>query len=514
MTAATAVSHRALLEVSGLSKRFFGVEVLKQVSFSVGEGEVVGLIGENGSGKSTTMNLINGTLRADGGNMVIQGRPYSPQNAHDATVAGIALIHQELNLFSNLSVAENLSIKSFPRRFGRLPFIDRRAVFTAAADLLAEVQLDVDPRTPVSLLAPGERQLVEIAKALALKPRLLIFDEPTTSLTARESERLFALVERLRAKGMGMIYVSHILEDVRRLCSKIVILRDGRMADGAPTCEMDISRMVHGMLGRPVDELFPVRSPSRIQPTLALEVNALTRPGQVKDINIRVARGEVVGLAGLMGSGRSETARSIFGLDLISAGEVRIGGHVVEPLSPIRCMAAGAAFLTEDRRGDGLLMPESIERNVELAYLSDLPAGPLSTVPVKKVSGATADLARSMHIRAHNLDSQPVQSLSGGNQQKVVLAKWLLRKPNLLILDEPTRGIDIGARSEIYLLIEQLAAHGTGVLMISSDMDELFGTCDRILVIAHGEIVSAFDGPDYSRAEVLAAAMRPQAGAH
>lgn len=514
MTATTSHPHRPLLEVKDLSKRFFGVEVLKQVSFSVNEGEVVGLIGENGSGKSTTMNLINGTLRADGGGMAVEGRPYSPQNAYDATAAGIALIHQELNLFSNLSVAENLSIKAFPLRFGLLPLIDRKAVLKAAKDLLAEVQLDLDPRTPVSLLAPGERQLVEIAKALALKPRLLIFDEPTTSLTARESERLFALVERLRAKGMGMIYVSHMLEDVRRLCKKIVILRDGKMADGAPTEEMDIPRMVQGMLGRPVDELFPPRTQGRIRREAALEVKALTRPGQIKDINIHVARGEVVGIAGLMGSGRSETARAIFGLDPVSSGEVRIGGKVVERPSPISCMAAGAAFLTEDRRGDGLLMSESIERNVELAYLSDLPAGPLSRVPEKTITEATAKMSHSMRMRAHNLDSQPVQSLSGGNQQKVVLAKWLLRTPSLLILDEPTRGIDIGARSEIYLLIEQLAAKGAGVLMISSDMDELFGTCDRVLVMAHGEIVGAFDGPDYPRAQVLAAAMRPQIGAH
>ncbi|WP_052952553.1 sugar ABC transporter ATP-binding protein [Devosia psychrophila] len=436
-----------LLELRQVSKQFFGVTVLKQMSLTVHAGEVVGMVGENGSGKSTTMNLISGILRADGGEMLVDGAAYAPLNAKDAVEAGIGLIHQELNLFANLSIAENLAIRQFPKRWPGLPFIDGAKMRRDATAILAEVGLELDPRTPVNLLPPGERQLVEISKALAQRPRLLIFDEPTTSLTSREAERLFALVDRLRRDGIGMIYVSHILEDVLRLCDKVAVLRDGALVDNAPNAEMDVQRLVRGMLGRPVEELFPARTAPLARHVEALSVNGLTRSGQIRDVGFTVGTGEVVGIAGLMGSGRSETARCLFGLDPVSAGTVNVAGKPVSPLTPANCMSAGMAFLTEDRRGDGLLMSQSIEQNAELAMLADLEGGMLASVPRHKLAAAAAAMAQSMHIRARNFDRQPVQSLSGGNQQKVVLTKWLMRAPRVLLLDEPTRGIDIGARS-------------------------------------------------------------------
>ena len=499
-----------LLELDGLRKSFFGVEVLKGVGFTLQAGHAIGLIGENGSGKSTTMNIIGGVLQPDAGSMRIAGEPYAPADTKDAAGRGVAFIHQELNLFENLTVAENLAMGSFPRRIAWFPQIDKRRMRQDAAALLKQVDLDIDPGTPVNQLAQGERQLVEIAKALGGQPRLIIFDEPTTSLTSRESERLFALVGRLKAQGIGIIYISHILDDVRRLCDGVVTLRDGALVDQCRQNEASIERMVHAMLGRPMSALFPERAGRPQGKTPRLEVRGLTQPGIIRDVSFRVMGGEIVGIAGLMGSGRSETARIIFGLDPVERGDILVGGVPLADRTPRGCMAAGMAFLTEDRRGDGLLMPESIMGNIELAKLADAaPTAIASAVSTKRKSDAKT-LAERLRIKAHDISAQPVRSLSGGNQQKVVLGKWLLRAPKVFILDEPTRGIDVGAKAEIYALIQKLAQDGAAVLIISSELEELLGTCDRILTMSHGEIVGEFEAPDFERAAILEAAMRTQ----
>ena len=499
-----------LLAIEGLRKSYFGVEVLKGVGFAIGRGQVVGLIGENGSGKSTTSNIIGGVLQPDSGTMHMSGEPYAPADTKEAARNGVAFIHQELNLFENLSIAENLAMGGFPLHLSWFPQIDKRRMRGTAAALLKQVDLDIDPKTPVNQLAQGERQLVEIAKALAGAPRVIIFDEPTTSLTSRESERLFALVARLKAQGIGILYISHILDDVLRLCDHVVTLRDGALVERFDRAGASIGRMVEGMLGRPMSALFPVRSarPAAEQPML--EVKGLTQPGIVHDISFRVMGGEILGIAGLMGSGRSETARIIFGLDPVERGEISVGGQPLADRSPRGCMAAGMAFLTEDRRGDGLMMPESILGNIELAKLAD--AMPTALAPADNAvrRAAAKTLAELLRIRARDLGAQPVRSLSGGNQQKVVLGKWLFRQPSVFILDEPTRGIDVGAKAEIYALIQKLAQDGAAVLMISSELEELFGTCDRILTISHGEIVGEFHAPDFDRSAILESAMRTQ----
>jgi len=495
------------LAMERLQKSFFGVQVLKGVGFAIGRGQVVGLIGENGSGKSTISNIIGGVLQPDGGTMRLGGEPYAPADTKDAARNGVAFIHQELNLFENLSIAENLAMGGFPL-YSWFPQIDQRRMRATAAELLKQVDLDIEPKTPVNQLAQGERQLVEIAKALAGAPRIIIFDEPTTSLTSRESERLFALVGRLKAQGIGILYISHILHDVLRLCDHVVTLRDGALVERFDRAAASIGRMVEGMLGRPMSALFPARSnrPASEQPML--EVRGLTQPGIVRDICFKVMGGEILGIAGLMGSGRSETARIIFGLDPVEHGEVIIGGQPLSDRSPRGCVAAGMAFLTEDRRVDGLMMPESILGNMELAKLAD--AAPTALAPAGNAArrAAAKTLAELLRIRARDLGSQPVRSLSGGNQQKVVLGKWLLRQPLVFILDEPTRGIDVGAKAEIYELIQKLAQDGAAVLIISSELEELFGTCDRILTMSHGEIVSEFHAPDFDRSVVLESAMQ------
>ena len=504
------MSASPLLELEGLRKSFFGVEVLKGVGFTVQPGHAVGLIGENGSGKSTTMNIIGGVLHPDSGAMRIGGEPYAPADTKDAARHGVAFIHQELNLFENLSVAENLAIGGFPRHVGWFPQINKRRMRQTAAALLKQVDLDIDPKTPVNQLAQGERQLVEIAKALGGQPRIIIFDEPTTSLTSRESERLFALVGRLKSQGIGIIYISHILDDVRRLCDQVVTLRDGALVDQCERAEASIERMVHAMLGRPMSALFPERSERPLSGTPRLEVRGLTQPGIVHDVSFSIMPGQILGIAGLMGSGRSETARIIFGLDPVERGEILVSGVPLVDRTPRGCMAAGLAFLTEDRRGDGLLMPESILGNIELAKLADAAPIALASAVSPRRKADAKRLAETLRIKAHDVGSQPVRSLSGGNQQKVVLGKWLLRNPTVFLLDEPTRGIDVGAKAEIYALIQKLAQDGAAVLIISSELEELFGTCDRILAMSHGEIVGAFQAPDFDRSAILEAAMRTQ----
>jgi len=497
------------LSYKGIRKSFFGVEVLKGVSFDLAPGRVLGLVGENGAGKSTMMNLLGGVLQPSGGSLELAGQPYAPKTPLDARAKGVAFIHQELNLFSNLSVAENIFISELPRRWPFLPFVDQRIVREKTAALLKAVELDVSPDTLVEALSPGERQLVEIAKALSIDARVVIFDEPTTSLTARETERLFALIEKLRAEGRAIIYISHALEDVMRLCDDIVVLRDGSVVGSGTRETFTIARMVSLMVGRSLEQMFPERKhePQRdAQPRLS--VRGLSQPGVVENISFDLLQGEVLGVAGLMGSGRSELARILFGLDPCSAGEVQLSGQPFAQRTPSACIERGMAFLTESRREEGLMMDAPIRDNAALAALkafSRKPGGFLAGAPLR----ARVDEVSASVSLAQNKISGPgaVKTLSGGNQQKVVLAKWLLTKPKVLILDEPTRGIDVGAKLEIYMLIEQLVAGGTSVLVISSELEELIGLCDRILVMSRGEIAGQMERKDFDREEILKMAL-------
>jgi ribose transport system ATP-binding protein len=507
------VDTAAVLQVHNLRKSFFGVEILKGVSFTLRPGHSLGLIGENGSGKSTTANIINGLLKPSEGTMRLDRQTYAPNGPSDAMAAGIGFIHQELNLFENLTVAENISLRAFPKTISWLPQINRRRMKERARNHLAEVGLEIDVDTPLSRLAQGERQLVEIAKALSADPKIIIFDEPTTSLTTREATRLFDLIARLKNRGIATIYISHILTDVLRLCDEVVILRDGNLVENISTHGLTVPHMIESVLGRPLADLFPERTPKTGAPAPLLEVRGLSQPGIVADLTFSVGVGEIVGIAGLMGSGRSEMARVLFGLDPAVDGEVAVGGGVVDERSPRACMAAGMALMTEDRRGDGLLMPASILANLTLAKIADVVPSSFSVVPEKRLEKDAREIATGLRIKAHDLDQQPVRSLSGGNQQKVVLGKWLLRAPKVLILDEPTRGIDVGAKAEIYAQIQKLARNGAAVLVIASEFEELFGICDRILAMAHGEIVAEFSGPVFDREAVLAAAMQTQAEA-
>ncbi len=495
-----------ILEIEGVEKSFFGVNVLHDVSFTVQEGHILGLIGENGAGKSTLMNILGGVLQSDAGHIKLMGKEYAPKNPREATKSGIAQIHQELNLFTNLSAAENIFIHGFPR-LSTLPLIDKRFVKTRTRQLLEEVELHISPDTRVERLSPGERQLVEIAKALNADARIIIFDEPTTSLTTRETERLFGLIERLRDQGKSIIYISHILGDVRRLSDEMVVLRDGAVVGNGTKDQFTIDQMITLMVGRSLEQLYPPRHTTPVTEK-ALEVRGLSLAGIVEDINFTLYKGEVLGVFGLMGSGRTELARILFGLDAFERGSVLIDGVQQHHFSPHESIKRGLAFVTENRREEGLLMDMSIAENMALVALPGFARSGLQLVDRTKMLAEVRRIGSALQVKSNAFEHQPVKSLSGGNQQKVVVGKWLIAQPKVFIMDEPTRGVDIGAKYEVYSIINDLAAQQTGVLFISSEIEELIGICDRILVMSNGEIQACFERNEFDRENILRAAFR------
>lgn len=493
------------LEFQGIGKSFSGVTVLREVTFTVEAGQVLGLIGENGAGKSTLMNLLGGNLQPDTGRMSLHGQPYAPNSPATATRAGVAFIHQELNLFPNLTIAENMFLTAFPRnKHSRL--IDRSRLQENARRLLQEVGLDLSPNTPVDRLSAGQCQLVEIAKAIGEQARVIIFDEPTTSLSARETDLLFGLVGQLRQRGIAIIYISHVLSDVRRLCDEIVVLRDGAVVGKGLRSEFTLERMISLMVGRSLNQLYPTRS-GQLTREPVMEVRAVTEPGIVRDIHFTLHRGEILGIAGVMGAGRSELARILFGLDGSTSGEIVVHGQSLRRSPPGRRIRHGMAFLTEDRRFEGLCLDASIADNVALVTLADYASTPLRLLDFKRWQQAVQRIRAAVRLNESARDEQPVQTLSGGNQQKVVLAKWLLAAPKVLILDEPTRGVDVGAKFDLYQLILDLADQGAGVLMISSEIEELIGMCDRILVMNRGEVRDELTRAEFDRVRILQAAL-------
>ena len=376
-----------ILTFAALSKSWYGVPVVVDLTLAVREGSVLGLIGQNGAGNSTLMNMIGGIVAPTSGGMLWRGAPYAPRNASDATRAGIAFIHQELNLFTNLSVAENLFIEGFPRRFG---LIDRAAIARRTTSILQRLNLDVSPQTIVGQLSPGERQLVEIAKALHNEASLIILDEPTTSLTPRETERLFDTIAKLRAEGRTLIYISHILGDVAQLCDDIAVLRDGRLVDGGPAGGFDVTRMIRSMIGRDLSGMFPPRTGRPRDDTL-LELDNLTQPGVLNQVSLTVKRGEVLGLFGLMGSGRSELAHILFGFDPLQSGRILLNGAAIKP-GPRGRIAAGLAYVTENRREEGLMMQASIAANLALVGIRRFGRSPLALLDTDAVADQTEAL--------------------------------------------------------------------------------------------------------------------------
>ena len=492
---ATAHGRGALLELSGIHKRFGSTPALRGVDFSVRPGEVHALLGENGSGKSTLMKVAYGELSPTSGRLVLDGveRTFaSPQAALDA---GIAAVPQEVPLVDSLSIVENILLGRLPTHGLRIDWgrAKRRAV-----DVLTMLNAEIDPDAPARRLRPSERQVVAIARALAVDARILIFDEPTSSLTAEHASTLFGIIRQLKERGVGMVFISQRLQDVHEVSDRVTVMRDGLVAGILRADEADHDTITELMIGRSLNEYFHKREVEPGEPLL--EVEALTLPGSFEDAAFRVRAGEVVGLAGLVGCGRVDLLRSIYGADHPPQGRIRVSGRDYRPRGPASSVRVGVGMVTGDRKVEGLVMPLSVHENVCMVRNRRLSLRPLHHAADRRV---TRRLMQRLHIQAPHADV-PVQRLSGGNQQKVVLAKWLGLDMKVLLLDEPTRGVDVGAKAEIYRIISELAESGVGMVVSSSENPELLGICDRILVMFRGRIVAELDAKETSEREVVA----------
>ncbi|MEM9281749.1 MAG: sugar ABC transporter ATP-binding protein [Verrucomicrobiota bacterium] len=487
----------ALLEVSGISKSFPGVRALHEVDLQVDEGEVVALLGENGAGKSTLMKILAGVQPADSGEMKLRGKVVAIRSVQEGLEQGIALIHQELNLATNLSVAANLFLGREPRRLG---VIDERALATRSLQFLDRVGLQVDPSTLVGELTIGKQQLVEIAKALSTDARILIMDEPTSSLSQGETERLFEAVKELRSSGVSIIYISHRLGEVEELADRVVVLRDGENAGELKQGEIDHDSMVSLMVGRDLDQFY---AHEEVNPgEVLLEADRVRTPAHpTEEISFQLRAGEVVGLAGLVGAGRTELLETLFGITPTVEGDIRIAGKKASMASPREAIAHGMALVPENRKEQGLVIEMSVMENLSLASLKrdQKGKGVRNGEAERRI---TEDMSSRMRIKTPS-SAQIVRYLSGGNQQKVVLGKWLAMNPRVLLLDEPTRGIDVGAKQEIYRLMEELAASGVAILFVSSELEEILGMSDRVLVMHEGRLTGELSRQELSEEAVM-----------
>ena len=467
-----------ILTVRGVSKTFPGVKALDNIDFDVRPGEVNALLGENGAGKSTLIKLMSGYYEHDEGEILIDGKPLpaSPSAAHKA---GIATIHQEHHLVPNMTVAENIMLGRWPTQFG---LISAREQNERARAALALVAPDLSPNTLARRLSPAEGQLVEIARAISENPHVLIMDEPTTSLSGREIDRLFRVVVDLKAKGLGIVFVSHWLEEVFRIADRVTVLRDGQFVGTRPAAELDHEKVIRMMVGRGVHTVTTSpRDPGKI----VLEVNNLTRMGVVEDVSFKVRAGEIVTLAGLVGAGRTELVNCIFGIDAYESGEVLVAGKKLAGGDPTAAIEAGIGLVPEDRRRQGLVGNLSVVINATLAVLDKI--APSGFIHPDKEAKAFAEATGPVSVKMASPEV-PISTLSGGNQQKVVIGRWLVRNPRLLILDEPTKGIDVGAKAEISEIVVRLASQGTAILLASSEMPEVLALSDRVLVMRSGRI--------------------------
>lgn len=497
------MNNTPLFEMEGISKRFPGVVALDQVSLSVGEGEVVALIGENGAGKSTLMNILGGAIARNDGTIKIKGTPVEINSPRDAASHGIEFIHQELSVLDNLDVAANIFLRREPTFGGPLKLIDRRRIYKEADVLVRKLGLDISSRTPLSQLSIAQQQLVEIARALSAGARIIIMDEPTSSLTLTETRRLLDIVHDLKSQNVSIVYISHRLHEVEEIADRAVVLRDGKNAGELQRSEINHERMVRMMVGRDLKEFFTGAYES-VPTNVDGEGFAVRRLRTLRypkhTVSFNVGRGEVLGFAGLVGAGRSEMARAIFGVEEAHETEVALDGKDLRINGPRDAISHGIYLVPEDRRQSGLIVDFNVRENISLPNLDAYSSAKL--INYAKEKKAAVEACKSINIKTPTPEMRAA-NLSGGNQQKVVLAKWLTFSPRVLIFDEPTRGIDVGAKAEIYQLIRKLAGNGVSVIVISSEMEEVLGISDRIAVMHEGRLTGILEHSQFSEEAVM-----------
>ncbi|HEU4328178.1 MAG TPA: sugar ABC transporter ATP-binding protein [Roseiflexaceae bacterium] len=487
-----------LIEVRNLSKSFGGVQALRGVQLAVYGGEVHALLGENGAGKSTLIKIITGLHQPDAGEILLDGRPVRFAGTRDALDQGVAAIYQEPSLFPDLDIAENIFVGRQPLSGGR---VDWRRMYEEAGALLGRLGVRLDPRTKARALSVAQMQMVEIARAISLDARVLIMDEPTSSLTEREVEELFVIVRQLRAHGSAVVFISHRLEELFALADRVTVLRDGAYVGTQPMTDVSTDALIRMMVGRSVAELFPKQP---VEPgEVLLDVRGLGLPGRFADISFQLRRGEIVGMAGLVGAGRTELAEALFGVAPAATGTILLDGRPVTIRSPEQAMALGIGYVPEDRKLHGLVLQMSIAQNISLPTLKRFAR--LGWLDRRGERQRAQEDAARLEVKLADVD-QPAGQLSGGNQQKVVLAKWLGTSPRVLILDEPTRGIDVGTKAAVHRLMSQLAAEGMAILMISSELPEVLGMSDRVLVMREGRLTGELRRAEATQERIMAAA--------
>ena len=502
------MSSAQLLSVSGVSKEFPGVKALSNVHFDLNEGEVHAIVGENGAGKSTLMKILSGIYKKDTGDIVYKGNSVNINSPFEAQRLGIGIIHQELNLMPHLTVAENIFIGREDRFPGGI-FLNNKKLVKATIELLSELELNLNPNDIVGELTIAKQQMVEIAKAVSYRGSVIIMDEPTSSLTPAETDALFKIIRALKAAGKGVVYISHRLEELEKITDRITVLRDGEYVQTLKTSETSIPEVISLMVGRKVaqDQRPENRS---IGSEIVLRVEGLSDQHLLKDISFELRKGEILGFAGLMGAGRTELARAIMGADPKSAGTITLHGKEVKIKQPSDAVAAGIGYLSEDRKRFGLLLNQDVTFNV---ILSSIPrfSNKLGFLKVKSAAGIARDAIAQLRVRTPS-ERQFLKNLSGGNQQKVVIAKWLTRDCDVLIFDEPTRGIDVGAKDEIYRLLTGLAEEGKSIIMISSELPEVLRLSDRIAVMCDGRLTGIIDNKDADQNAIMELATKFSAG--
>ena len=473
-----------LLEMRGITKFFPGVKALNNVHIELNQGEILAVIGENGAGKSTLVNILGGIYHPDAGTIILDGKEVKIDSVHTATNLGVAFVHQELNLSDNLDVAANVFLGREPRGVNVLRLIDRRSIYEETEKILKRIDMDCSPRTLVRDLTIGAQQMVEIAKALSIHARILIMDEPTSSLSQRETTQLFKVIKELRSQGVSIIYISHRLGEVKEVADRVTVLRDGYVSGQLSLEEISHDKMIRLMVGRDIEKFYHHKH--EVSTTPVFEVRDFLVPGQPnKPVNFTVHAGEILVLAGLVGAGRTELAHALFGIDDSLGGTILLDGKPIKINRPQDAIQAGIVLTPEDRKLHGLVVEMAVEENITLAGLNRYQK--IKMILFDRVKSIANDMVKKLDIRLRSID-QVVESLSGGNQQKVVLAKWLSLNPKVLLMDEPTRGIDVVAKEEIYRLMERLASQGVAILVISSEMQEVLGIADRIIVMHDGSI--------------------------